>query len=119
MAEAKKEVKEEKKEVKEEKKEVKKKETKPKLLKISELCFAAAEKERLFPKGKEDLAAEIVSTLKEARQTVNIKGKVITKENVASQVSAWMGDIKNQRQGRWSKVEFVDDKAGLQFKRRA
>lgn len=105
-----------KKEVKEKKE---KKEKKPKLLKISDLCFAAAEAERLIPGGKEQLVDEIMTTFKEAGQTHNIKGKPITKERVSSQVSAWLGDVRNERQGKWAKYKAPEGDDGIQFSKRA
>lgn len=101
-------------EVKKEKKETPKK-TEGKLH-IAKLFYGYCEEGLVFPDGVPGVVEMLWNKFQEVGQTKNIRGNLITKENLTSQVKAIMFDIKARRPGVWSTYQFTEtEKEGLQL----
>jgi len=101
----------------EEKTEVKEKPKKTQgKLHIAKLFYKFCDEGRVFPNGVEDCVQALWDIFQKVGQTTNIRGNLITKENLKSQVKAIMFDIKAERTGVWAKYKFTDDKNGLALK---
>jgi len=60
-------------------------------------------------KDREELAKKVMARCKEKGVTQNVRGHLITEKKVVQLIGAFIRDITNQRNGKWSLLEVKED----------